>query len=45
MEHKLVKHLGGCHCGAVRFEIEAPAELEIGDCDWEKHYPEGRGRY
>ena len=24
---------GSCHCGAVRFEIEAPAELEVEDCN------------
>jgi hypothetical protein len=24
---------GGCHCGAVRFEVEAPAELEVDDCN------------
>eukprot|EP00270_Netrium_digitus_P007182 TRINITY_DN2090_c0_g1_i2.p1 TRINITY_DN2090_c0_g1~~TRINITY_DN2090_c0_g1_i2.p1 ORF type:complete len:142 (+),score=6.15 TRINITY_DN2090_c0_g1_i2:127-552(+) len=23
----LVTHRGGCHCGAVRFEVEAPADL------------------
>ena len=29
-----VKHSGGCHCGRVRFEVEAPAELEAseGNC-------------
>lgn len=26
-------HSGGCHCGAVRFEVDAPAKLEILDCD------------
>ena len=24
---------GGCHCGAVRFEAEVPAEVEILDCN------------
>ena len=24
---------GGCHCGAVRFEVEAPPEIECGDCN------------
>jgi len=24
---------GGCHCGAVRFEVEAPAHLEVADCN------------
>ena len=26
-------HRGGCHCGRVRFEVEAPAEIEVIDCD------------
>jgi hypothetical protein len=29
----MVKHTGGCHCGKVRFEIDAPAQFEIGDCN------------
>ena len=33
MESKLVKHLGGCHCGRVRFEVMAPARIEVGDCN------------
>ena len=24
---------GGCHCGAVRFEVEAPEEVEVEDCN------------
>jgi len=24
----MVKHVGGCHCGKVRFEVEAPAEIK-----------------
>jgi hypothetical protein len=24
---------GGCHCGAVRFEVEAPEDLEVEDCN------------
>lgn len=28
----LVKHTGGCHCGAVRFEVWASADLHIFDC-------------
>jgi len=24
---------GGCHCGAVSFEVEAPEELEVEDCN------------
>jgi hypothetical protein len=26
-------HLGGCHCGRVRFEVVAPAKLEVADCN------------
>ena len=28
-----VVHRGGCHCGAVRFEVEAPAEIEAHACN------------
>ena len=28
-----VNHKGGCHCGRVRFEVEAPAEIEVGECN------------
>jgi hypothetical protein len=28
-----VKHVGGCHCGRVRFEIEAPARIEVAECN------------
>ncbi len=24
---------GSCHCGAVQFEVEAPEELEVEDCN------------
>ncbi|MEE9136725.1 MAG: GFA family protein [Gammaproteobacteria bacterium] len=30
---ELILHLGGCHCGTVRFEIEAPAKIEVHDCN------------
>lgn len=26
-------HRGGCHCGSVRFEIEAPEDLEVLECN------------
>lgn len=26
-------HRGGCHCGRVRFEVTAPANIEVLDCD------------
>jgi hypothetical protein len=29
----MVKHTGGCHCGRVRFEVLAPAEIEVMDCN------------
>ena len=28
-----VTHRGGCHCGAVRFEVDAPAEAEVHACN------------
>jgi centromere protein V len=28
-----VKHTGGCHCGRVRFEVMAPAQIEVGECN------------
>ena len=29
----LVTHQGGCHCGRVRFEVAAPAALDVEDCN------------
>ena len=29
----LVQHAGGCHCGRVRFEVDAPAEIEVRECN------------
>ena len=29
----MITHLGGCHCGRVRFEVDAPAELPIDECN------------
>ena len=29
----LVTHAGGCHCGRVRFEVDAPAEIDAVDCN------------
>jgi len=31
MEKRL--HAGGCHCGAVRFEVHAPARLRVQRCN------------
>lgn len=28
-----VTHRGGCHCGAVRFEVDAPAALDVTYCN------------
>ncbi len=29
----MVTHSGGCHCGRVRFEVIAPAYIEVTDCN------------
>jgi len=29
----LVTHRGGCHCGAVAFEVDAPARLTVSECN------------
>lgn len=29
----LVTHSGGCHCGAVRFEVDLPPAFEVEDCN------------
>jgi len=29
----LVRHRGGCHCGAVAFEVQAPARVTVSDCN------------
>jgi hypothetical protein len=28
----MVTHRGGCHCGRVRFEVDAPAEIQVNEC-------------
>jgi hypothetical protein len=28
-----MRHSGGCHCGRVKFEVEAPAEIEALECN------------
>ncbi|MEJ2256070.1 MAG: GFA family protein [Woeseiaceae bacterium] len=30
---KKVTHRGGCHCGRVQFEVEAPAVIEARECN------------
>jgi hypothetical protein len=29
----MLTHRGGCHCGRVRFEVIAPAQIEVADCN------------
>ena len=29
----MIVHTGGCHCGAVRFEVKAPADPVVDDCN------------
>ena len=29
----LVTHTGSCHCGAVRYEVDAPADLDVSECN------------
>ena len=33
MADGLACHEGGCHCGAVRFEVDLPAHIEVEDCN------------
>ena len=33
MDNNIVTHTGGCHCGAVRFEVQAPAHLNVTRCN------------
>ncbi len=33
MTAERVTHRGGCHCGAVRFEVDAPRALRVQDCN------------
>ena len=32
MSEALITHRGGCHCGAVTFEVEAPARITVSEC-------------
>ena len=29
----MVTHRGGCHCGRVRFEVVAPAKIDVSECN------------
>ena len=33
MNDEMRWHQGGCHCGAVRFEVSLPDRIEIEDCN------------
>jgi hypothetical protein len=33
MGDDLVKHAGGCHCGRVKFAVQAPADIEAIECN------------
>eukprot|EP00750_Incisomonas_marina_P015348 INCI18181.1.p1 GENE.INCI18181.1~~INCI18181.1.p1 ORF type:complete len:415 (+),score=74.02 INCI18181.1:233-1477(+) len=41
-DKELQKHTGGCHCGRVRFIVEAPHELECIDSDRNMYTLKGR---
>lgn len=27
------RHKGGCHCGRIRFEVEAPSDIQVTQCN------------
>jgi len=29
----MIQHRGGCHCGRVRFEVTAPAKIQVAECN------------
>ena len=29
----MIRHMGGCHCGRVRFEVTAPAAIHVKECN------------
>lgn len=33
MDEEMVKYTGGCHCGRVKFEVLAPAEIDATECN------------
>lgn len=33
MDSELITHTGGCHCGRVRFEVLAPADIDATECN------------
>ena len=30
---EIATHTGGCHCGRVRYEVVAPAQLDVSECN------------
>ncbi len=36
-----VIHRGGCHCGAVQFEVDAPARVQVQSCNCSMWRPSG----
>lgn len=38
---RLQTHMGGCHCGAVQFEVYAPSELKVSECNCSICYKSG----
>lgn len=36
-----VLHRGGCHCGAVQFEVRAPARVQVQSCNCSMCRPSG----
>lgn len=33
MSEETAVHSGGCHCGNIRFEVDAPADLSLSECN------------
>ena len=33
LDSPFVKHTGGCHCGQIQFEVDAPAEIDVSECN------------
>jgi len=37
----MTTHRGGCHCGRVRFEVDAPSEIDATECNCSICYKSG----
>ena len=33
MDERLIRHTGGCHCGRLKFTVQAPADIEAHECN------------